>query len=188
MAEVDRLDDAALVAALCDGQEDALAEIFRRYGGAVWGIARRVCRDPDMAHDVSQRVFTGLWSRPGDYDPERGSLRTWLVTHARRRAVDAVRSEAARRRRDDRESHLVPTAVNDVETAVHTEGMAAGVRRAVSRLPEPQRQAILLAYFDGHTFQESARLLGAPEGTVKSRIRLGLGALRRALAAEGMAP
>jgi RNA polymerase sigma-70 factor (ECF subfamily) len=190
MADPDGLDDAALVVALRGGDEAALAAIYQRYGGAVWAIAQRVCRDPYIAEDVSQRVFTALWSQPERYDPRRGSLRTWLVTHARARAVDAVRSEAARRRREDRDARLAPTttAADEVEAAVDRAGRHTGVHRALAKLPEPQRQAISLTYFDGHTFRESARLIGAPEGTVKSRIRLGLDALRRALTAEGMAP
>lgn len=188
MADDDRLDDAALVAALCAGDENALEEIYRRHGGAVWSIARRVCRDPDLAQDITQHVFTALWAQPDRYDPERGTLRAWLATQAHGRAVDAVRSEAARRRREDRDSRLAPTTAQDTETAVPTAILSDDLRRALSRLPKPQRQAITVAYFGGHTFKESARLLDAPEGTIKSRIRLGLGSLRRALAAEGITP
>lgn len=188
MADLDGLDDDALVAALCGGNDNALDEIYRRHGGAVWSIARRVCRDADLAQDVAQHIFTALWANPGRYDPDRGALRAWLVTQAHGRAVDTVRSEAARRRREDRDSQLAPTPGTDTETAVGTAIISDGVRRALSRLPEPQRQAISAAYFEGHTFKESARLLDAPEGTIKSRIRLGLASLRRALAAEGIAP
>jgi RNA polymerase sigma-70 factor (ECF subfamily) len=188
MADPDGLDDAALVAALRDGNETALEEIYRRHGGAVWSIARRVCRDHDLAQDVTQRVFTALWGHPDRYDPDRGTLQGWLAVQAHGRAVDAVRSEAARRRREDRDGQLAPTTAADTEAAAGTAIASAGVRRALSRLPEPQRQAIAVAYLDGHTFRESARLLGAPEGTIKSRIRLGLASLRRALAAEGITP
>jgi RNA polymerase sigma-70 factor (ECF subfamily) len=189
MADRNSLDDPALAAAICGGDDAALEEAYRRHGGAVWAIARRVCREPAMAEDVAQVVFTDLWARPGRYDPQRASLRTWLVTHAHGRAVDAVRSEAARRRREGRDAHLAPTTTpNDPETTVGTARLADGVHRALARLPEPQRQALVLAYFDGHTYQETARLLATPEGTIKSRIRLALGTLRRALAAEEMAP
>ena len=188
MSDLDSLDDPALAAALRDHDEAAIEEAYRRHGGAVWAIARRVCNEPAMAEDVSQVVFTDLWSRPERYDPHRASLRTWLVTHAHGRAVDAVRSEAARRRRDRRDAHLAATTTPDIATGVSDAGLADGVRRALARLPEPQRQALTLAYFDGHTYQETARLLDTPEGTVKGRIRLALATLRRALAAEGMAP
>jgi RNA polymerase sigma-70 factor (ECF subfamily) len=192
MADLEHLDDPGLVAALCGGNEAALAEVYRRYGGAVWAVAQRVCRRQDLAEEVCQVVFTDLWSRPDRYDPERGTLRAWLVTRGRGRAVDAVRSEASRRRREDREARLAPVgggASVDVESAaLDTAGLGDAVRRALAGLPRQQREAVMLTYFGGHTFREAARVLGAPEGTVKSRIRLALGTLRRALASEGLAP
>lgn len=188
--DVEHLDDLALVAALCTGTDAALDEAYRRYGGAVWAVARRICRRPDLAEEVCQVVFTELWTRPHLFDPQRGSLRAWLVASARNRAVDAVRSEQARRQREDRQARLAPTT-HDPEpdldaAAVDTAGLADHVHQALTRLPEPQRQAILLTYFAGHTHDQAARLAGAPKGTIKSRIRLGLDALRRDLAAEGM--
>lgn len=186
MADGEGPDDAVLVAALCAGDENALEEIYRRHGGAVWSIARRVSRDPDLAQDITQSVFTALWAHPERYDPHRGALRAWLATQAHGRAVDAVRSEVARRRREDRDGRLAPTTAPDAESAVPAAVLSHDLHRALSRLPEAQRQAITVAYLGGHTFQESARLLDAPEGTVKSRIRLALGSLRRALAAEGI--
>ena len=191
MADLEHLDDPALVAALRGGNEAALAEVYRRYGGAVWAVAQRVCRRQDLAEEVCQVVFTDLWSHPDRYDPERGTLRAWLVTRGRGRAVDAVRSEASRRRREDREARLAPAgggASVDVEAAVDTAGLGDAVRRALAGLPGHQREAVMLTYFGGHTFREAARVLGAPEGTVKSRIRLALGTLRRELVAQGLAP
>jgi RNA polymerase sigma-70 factor (ECF subfamily) len=190
MADLEHLADPALVAALCGGNEAALAEVYRRHGGAVWAVAQRVCRRQDLAEEVCQVVFTDLWSHPDRYDPERGTLRAWLVTRGRGRAVDAVRSEASRRRRADREARLAPAggASEDVEAALDTAGLGDAVRRALDGLPRHQREAVMLTYFGGHTFREAARVLGAPEGTVKSRIRLALGTLRRELAAEGLAP
>lgn len=189
---VEHLDDPALVAALCAGTATALDEAYRRHGGAVWALARRICRRHDLAEEVCQVVFTELWTRPHHYDPQRGSLRAWLVAGARNRAVDAVRSEQARRQREDRQARLAPTTLDpepDLDAvALDASGLVDHVHQALTRLPEPQRQAILLTYFAGHTHDQAARLAGAPKGTIKSRIRLGLDALRRALAAEGMNP
>jgi RNA polymerase sigma-70 factor (ECF subfamily) len=180
-------DDASLVAAVVDRSQDALGEIYKRYGGAVWSVARRVCRNADLADEVAQTVFTELWSRPQRYDPSRGSLRPWLLAQAHSRAVDVVRSEEARRRRQERDAQLDPAPQSaEVELEVHAAALAADVRRAVEELPPDERDAILLAYFGGHTYTQTAALLGAPEGTIKSRIRRGLMSLRRALEDEGV--
>ena len=178
--------DAAVVAELVAGDGEALAEIYDRYGGAVWAVATRVCGDRTLAEDVTQTVFVELWRRPQRYDPERGALRPWLLAQAHARAVDAVRSEAARKRREEREATFPADPPPGVEAEVHLAALSDGVRRAVSRLASDERDAIVLAYFGGHSYREAAALLGAPEGTVKSRIRRGLSGLRRALESEGM--
>jgi RNA polymerase sigma-70 factor (ECF subfamily) len=178
--------DADLVAAVAGGEQAALGEIYRRFAGAVWAVARRVCNDRAMAEDVSQTVFVDLWQRPGRYDPERGRLRPWLVAQAHARAVDAVRSETARTRRQEREGQLAPTSEPDVEAAVHAAALGDDLRRAVDALDSDERAAIMLSYFGGRTYRETAELLGAPEGTVKTRIRRGLIGLRRTLEAQGV--
>jgi RNA polymerase sigma-70 factor (ECF subfamily) len=180
--------DEELVAALVDGDHDALAELYRRYGGAVWAVARRVCNDRTMAEDVTQTVFVDLWRRPERFDPSRGSLRPWLIAQAHARAVDLVRSETARQRRQEREAHFAPPPSPDVEAAAHLASLSEDVRRALDTLATDERDAIVLAYFGGHSYRETAALLGAPEGTIKSRIRRGLSGLRRALEAQGMTP
>jgi RNA polymerase sigma-70 factor (ECF subfamily) len=188
VAEPGGVPDADVMARVADGDDNALAEIYRRYGGAVWAVARRVCGDRTLAEDVTQTVFTDLWRRPHRFDPSRGALRPWLVAQAHARAVDTVRSETARRRRQDRDAQLAPASPPDVETEVHLADQSEQVRRALAQLDAEERQAIVLSYFGGHSYRETAALLGAPEGTVKSRIRRGLLGLRRALEAEGMAP
>jgi RNA polymerase sigma-70 factor (ECF subfamily) len=183
-------DDAALVDAVAGRSQAALADLYRRYGGAVHGHARRVCRNPQMAEEICQVVFAELWSRPGRFDAERGTLRTWLLTQAHSRAVDMVRAESARRRRDEMDAQLHPSATGagEVEASVQSAALADDVRRAVDRLPDDERAAILLAYVGGHSYRKTASLLGAPEGTVKSRIRTGLTRLRDILDAEGVTP
>src|SRR5262245_31160544 len=182
------LPDADLVAAAAGGEQAALGEIYRRFAGAVWAVARRVCNDRVLAEDVSQTVFVDLWQRPGRFDPTRGRLRPWLVAQAHARAVDAVRSETARARRQEREGLLAPPAGPDVEAEVHLAALTEDVRRAVESLDPSEREAIMLSYFGGHSYRETAALLGTPEGTVKTRIRRGLMGLRRALEAQGVTP
>jgi RNA polymerase sigma-70 factor, ECF subfamily len=180
--------DASLVIAVGRHSMAALEELFRRHGGAVLALARRVTRDPHGAEEVCQTVFTDLWRSPDRYDPERGGLRPWLLSLAHRRGVDMVRAESARRRRQEREATLSPRTIDEVESVVHTAALADEVRRAVHRLPAPEREPILLAYFGDRSYRDTAQMLGLPEGTVKSRIRSGLASLRRALDVEGVRP
>jgi len=180
--------DAALVVSVGRWRQDALAELFRRHGGAVLSLARRVLSgDRAAAEEVTQEVFLKLWQHPERFDAARGSLRSFLLTQAHTRAVDRLRSEGARRRREasDAAGRFVEP-VDDLERQVFDLAMAEHVRSAMAQLPDAERQAIVLAYFGGHTYREVATLLDQPEGTVKSRIRTGLRRLREALAAEGV--
>lgn len=171
--------DAGLVAGVIDGDEAALESIYREYGGAVKHVASRVLRDDVLAEDVVQDVFVSFWKSPGNFDSERGSLRTYLLTIAHRRAVDVVRSEEARNRREDASS---PGESIDLEHEVWVRSQSEMVRRAVASLGDDERKAISLAYFGGLSYVEVAKQLGEPEGTVKSRIRSGMRKLSTALA------
>ena len=169
---------------LVSGEDGALGEVYDQYASFVYGLALRVIGDARAAEDVSQDVFVGLWERPAAFDPERGSLRTWLGTLAHRRAVDYVRREEARRRRAERDAGYAVTAP-DVEEAATALVAAERVRAALDLLPTEQRRAIQLAYFGGKTYREVAVVLGIPEGTAKSRLRLGLRRIAKALEAQG---
>ena len=174
--------DAALVVAIGRWHEDALAEAYRRHGGAVYALARRVIRDTGMAEDVVQEVFTRLWKDPDRFDPERGSLRSWLLAQAHSRTVDRLRSEDSRRLREERDAREMAAAGGyDVEHEAWDLAVADRVGEVVSALPAGEREAIELAYFGGYTYREVAARLNTPEGTVKSRIRAGLKRLRSEL-------
>jgi len=166
------------------GDDTALTEVYDQFASFVYGLALRVIGDPRAAEDVSQDVFVGIWQRPEAFDPKRGSLRTWLGTLTHRRAVDYVRREEARRRRTEREASRAVTTpdVEEMATALVT---AERVRAALDVLPREQRRAIHLAYFEGKTYRQVAEVLGIPEGTAKSRLRLGLRRIADALQAEG---
>lgn len=171
--------DAALAARIVDGDEEALESAFREYGGAVKATALRVLRDEALAEDVVQDTFVRFWNAPNKFDPRRGSLRTFLLTIAHSRAVDIVRSEVARSRREQRPPD--PDHFN-IEDEVWARQLSETVRTALEGLAEGEREAIALAYFGGLSYVEVAKRLGAPEGTVKSRIRNGMKKLSVSLA------
>ena len=180
------LSDAGLAAAIGDASQEALAEAYNRHSGAVHGLARRILRDATLAEEVTQEVFLRLWNNPEKFDADRGSLRSYLLAHTHGRSVDVIRSESARRTREDNDARLTTGAGQNVEDEVWDLALADQVREALSTLGEGERKAIELAYFGGHTYREVADLLGEPEGTVKSRIRSGLKRLRGSLATAGM--
>jgi RNA polymerase sigma-70 factor (ECF subfamily) len=178
--------DAALVVAIARYHQEALAEVYRRHAGAVFGLARRLLSDRALAEEVVQEVFLRLWNDPERYDPSRGSLRSYLLAQAHGRAVDMLRSEGARRAREERDARATAEAGYDVEHEVWDLATADQVRQAIERLPAAERRCIALAYFGGHTYREVAAQLAEPEGTVKSRIRAGLKRLRQELLAVGI--
>ena len=170
--------DATLVVAIARYRQEALAEVYRRHAGAVFGLARRVLAEQQLAEEIVQEVFLRLWNAPDRFDPGRGSLRSFLLAQAHGRAVDLLRSETSRRRREEREARATAEGGYDLEHEVWDLTTAARVKDAVASLPDGERRAIQLAYFGGHTYREVAALLGEPEGTVKSRIRTGLKRMR----------
>jgi RNA polymerase sigma-70 factor (ECF subfamily) len=178
--------DASLVMAISRWREDALAEAYRRHAGAAFALARRVLGDKERAEEVLQEVFLRLWHQPDRFDPARGSLRSFLLAQTHGRAVDLLRSETSRRRREEREARQTAESPPDIEREVVDLTVAEVVKDVVAALPDEERRAIELAYFGGHTYREVAVLLEAPEGTVKSRIRSGLRRMRSGLAEAGL--
>src|SRR4051794_18038699 len=182
MSEAQRVaaDDATLARAVVEGDDRALAELYRRHAGPCLGLARRVLADRTLAEEVVQEVFVRLWRAPDRFDAERGSLRSFLLAQVHGRSVDLLRAETARRAREERDARREITAIDDIERRVLDLAQAEAVRAALDSLSEGEREAIELAYFGGHTYRDVAVLLEQPEGTVKSRIRAGLLRLRAA--------
>jgi RNA polymerase sigma-70 factor, ECF subfamily len=177
--------DAALVVAIGRWREDALAEAYRRHAGAVYGLARRVLGDPTIAEEIVQEVFLRLWNTPERFDPERGSLRSFLLAQGHGRAVDLLRADTSRRQREERDARQTAEGGYDIEHEVWDLALADQVKQVMAALPEDERRAIQLAYFGGRTYREVAAALGTPEGTVKSRIRTGLRRMRAGLSDSG---
>jgi len=183
------LSDEALLAGLVDGRLDALDTFYERYRSMAYGIARRITADDALAEDVVQEAFLGVWRGAANYVAGRGSVKTWLLAIVHHRAVDAVR----RRRAtvdlpDETEGALTPgqLVAPDVWPDIAARLDEAVVADALAALPDAQRSTLELAYFGGLSQTEIAAHTGAPLGTVKSRIRLGLVGLRRELELRGM--
>lgn len=192
-AQSDVVSDVDLVRAIADGRPAALEEIYSRYGRIVFSLARRIVVDNGLAEDVAQEVFLALWRDPAKFDMSRGAFGTWLLALTHHRAVDAVRREESVRRRRNRVAEQVASgALTDVPPAVVDQAWGAlrrdRVKLALGNLPEPQREAITLAYYGGYTQREVAALTGTPLGTVKTRMLAGMRRLREDLAsADGTA-
>ncbi len=178
--------DVALVLALSRFQQAALGEVYRRHAGAVFGLAKRLLNDQAKAEEVVQEVFLRLWNQPERFDPERGSLRSFLLAQAHSRSVDVLRSDASRRKREERDAREAAQGGYDLDRAVWDLALAEHVRAAMQQLHPTERAAVELAYFGGRTYREVAHELGEPEGTVKSRIRSGLKRLRAELVSSGV--
>ena len=179
--ELAHADDAGLARAIGDGSQEALSEAYSRHAGAMQATARRAVVSGDLAQEAFQDVFLALWVSPERFDAERGSLRSYLLVQAYRRAIDISRSESARHRRELHQSLRERRIPDDVEGHVIEAATARQVHVAMAGLHPRERQALELAYLRGHSYRQVAALLGQPEGTVKNRIRAGLRRLRTLL-------
>lgn len=175
------MDELTIMARLATGEKSAIGDLYDLYVRQVYALAYRILGEAAAAEDVTQEVFLKVWRNAVRFDPERGSPATWILHIAYTTAVDLARTRrrAAPSRLDDppEEPDLTADTAGDAELTV----MGAQVRCALMRLPAEQRQAVEMSYFEGKTQQEIARQLSIPLGTVKSRLRLGLEALRQVL-------
>jgi RNA polymerase sigma-70 factor, ECF subfamily len=167
------IDTEQLVERLAAGEREALAAFFDRYAGRVHALAMRILSDADEAEDVVQEVFVQVWRDAARFDAQRGTPQAWVCTIARSRALDRLRRRTARREDP-------PESAPGASTASSTADEIA-VRQALGELPEEQREALELAYYEGLTQSEIALRLAAPLGTIKTRMRSGLLRLRSRL-------
>jgi RNA polymerase sigma-70 factor (ECF subfamily) len=179
--------DRAVLGRIADGELRALDDLYERYKTMAYSIAFRITSDATLAEDVVQDAFLGVWRNAARYVEGRGSVKTWLLSIVHHRAIDAVRRRRPTSELPEREDVPPPEfRVPDVWAEVSSRLDADTVRGAMAVLSDVQREAIELAYFSGLTQVEVAERTATPLGTVKSRMRLGLLAMRRVLLeAEG---
>jgi RNA polymerase sigma-70 factor, ECF subfamily len=155
------------------GDEEAFGCVYDQLAGPVYGLIRRVLRNPAQSEEVAQEVLLDVWRSASRFDPAKGSAATWVMTIAHRRAVDRVRSAAAAAEREQR--NAMPLAnVDDVAETVEASLEKERVRRCLDGLTELQRESVTLAYYGGYSYREVSSLLGSTLGTIKTRIRDGL--------------
>lgn len=177
--------DETLIERLAAGSDpQALSELYDRYQGQMYGLAIRITRDQALAQDAVQEAFVGAWRNASRYAADRASVRTWLLSITHNRSIDILRRRRPTTELPDGDSPEPALAVPDVWPEVSRTLDRDTVRGVMAGLPAPQREAIELAYFEGLTQVEIAERTGAPLGTVKSRVRLGLQQMRALLGDE----
>jgi RNA polymerase sigma-70 factor (ECF subfamily) len=171
--------DESLMARVRLNDQEAMTEIFDRYGSMVYSVALRILKDPGQAEDVMQDVFFQLWKGSTSLVQVRGSIGAWLAVVARNRAIDALRR---RRPSEPVEDVELPSGTN-LASELELRSMMEKVRTVLDKLPVEQRKSVELAFFDGLTHSEIAAKTGDPLGTVKTRIRSALTSLRKGIEA-----
>jgi RNA polymerase sigma-70 factor (ECF subfamily) len=179
-------DDVGLVVAIARFHADAFAEAYRRHAGAVFALASRMLWERPIAEEMVQEIFLRLWEQPERFDRSRGALRSFLLMDTHARCVDRIRADSRRREREERTARATNVTEYDLDLEAWDLSVAEQVREVMATLSDGEREAIELAYFGGHTYREVARILGQPEGTIKSRIRTGLMRLREQLLDKGI--
>jgi RNA polymerase sigma-70 factor (ECF subfamily) len=170
-------DDMGLLTRIQSGDQTAMSALFDRYGTMVYSVALRVLKDASEAEDVMQEIFIQVWQRPGAFVSGKGSLAGWLAVVARNRSIDVIRR---RRPMEPVELFALPASTN-VASEAERDSLLGKIRGAMGALPDEQRKPLEMAFFEGLSHSEIAEKTGDPLGTIKTRIRLALGAIRKAL-------
>ena len=182
------IETSSLLPAIALGDLDAFERLYDRHSSTLYALLLRILTNPDDAQEVLQETFVKAWTKAKMFDSVRGSDVAWLISIARSRGIDRLRSRRVRGDREDEAGREVSTGLGFVEKrtgaddAIEAETRMA-VRGALAELPEPQRMALALAYFDGLSQSEIAAKLGEPLGTIKTRTQLGMKKLRERLKA-----
>ena len=169
-----------LLTHVAKGDKAAFEALYDQLAASVYGLIRKVLRNPSQAEEVTQEVLLEVWRTATRFDPARGSAATWVLTIAHRRAIDRVRAEEAATAREQR-SAQVPAAIDEVAETVEATMDAERLRRCLTGLTELQRESITLAYYGGYSYAQVAALLDTALGTIKTRIRDGMIRLRACL-------
>ena len=181
--------DGVLAQRMRSGDRDALAELYDRYAPVALATALRVVADRSLAEDIVHDGFVVVWQKIARFDTGRGSLRSWLLTIVRNRAIDRVRATRPTMEIGDAdEQSLLGSGPNPTWDSAVESLSVRELRSAIDSLPAEQREAITLAYFGGHTYREIAEMTGVPRGTANGRLRLGLAKMRDLLASSEAAP
>lgn len=178
-------DDVELIKAIAARDEVALAQLYDRYRVILFGLLMRILNNREEAEDVLQEVFLQVWRKAADFDENRGRPFTWLVTLGRSRGIDRLRTLAVRERVAEAGAREAIEEVSDAASDAFRSEQRGLVNDALAQLPDEQKRPLMLAYFDGLTQSEIATRLGAPLGTIKTRMRTGLIKLREQLAGKG---
>jgi RNA polymerase sigma-70 factor (ECF subfamily) len=185
LVEYQELEDGELIGRVVRGEKDALEALYTKYSTSVYSLAMIMLKHQALAEEATQDVFLNIWLKASSYKPDRGNLRTWIMSVAHHKLIDVIRS---RRRAwsltesaDHETMDLLPSSQMSTESEAERNLDGERVREALSCLPPAQREAIMLAYFEGYTQSEIAEKLQQPLGTVKTRVRLAMQKLRAVL-------
>ena len=177
------VDDTILLQQIANGDREAFQAFYERYAGKALGYVRMLCRERELAEDLTQEAFLAVWRRAGSYSAARGEPAAWLYTILRNKLVDQWRRRSPAATVEEEQ-----LAVLSSEGTGPGREVALSLRQALTDLKPEQRQALELAYFGGLTYEETAARLQLPLGTLKSRIRTGLALLRQTLDSAPMGP
>ena len=175
--------DAVLIERMMAGDENALSMAYDRYSGMLYGMLLRILKDAQAAEEVLQDLFLQLWRSADQFDANRGSLPAWLMVIGRNRAISRLRVRPTREILEESDGHYANTlaAADNIEGEAARHQLMERMRAAMAQLPQEQRQAIELAYFEEMTQSEIAARTGSPLGTVKTRVRTGMQSLKQLL-------